>query len=136
MSDPLLPLQAWIVETIESDSPPPAPIFDKVPANNPFPRITIGPGQSLPGEDDGECASTWELFQQVDVWAREGGYVACKTIAGQIKALIHNAVPALTGYRVVLLEWRGTDYMRDPDGLTSRARMQFRALIDEADPEP
>lgn len=129
MSDPLLPLQAWIVEALSGDSPPIA-VFDKVPPANAFPRTTIGPGQALPGDDDGQCAATFEVFQQLDVWSRAVGFVECKTIAGRIKDLIHNAVPALAGYRVVLLEWRSTDYLRDPDGLTSRARMEFRALID------
>jgi hypothetical protein len=132
MSDPVLPLQGWIVETL-SDSPGAgAPVYDRVPAGSPFPRITFGPAQCLPDEDDGQCNATFELFQQLDVWSRTVGFPEAKTIAGAVKDLLHNAVPTLAGFTVVLLEWVSTEYSRDPDGLTNRARMQFRALIDQA----
>jgi hypothetical protein len=134
MSDPTLALQGWIVTTLTGGSPPAlsVPVYDKVPPQNPFPRVTIGPGQSLPGEDDGQCNSTFEVFQQIDVWSRTVGFPEAKTVAGAVKDLLHHAEPSLTGFNVVLIEWLSTDYSRDSDGLTSRARMQFRALIDAA----
>lgn len=137
MSDPKQALQDWIITTLDGESPGiGAPVYDRVPStpapDGPFPRVTIGPGQTLPGEDDdADCGATWEVFTQLDVWSRAPGYTECSEIAGNVRASLHRAEPTLTGYRVVLLEWQGTDYLRDPDGLTSRARIQIRALIDE-----
>lgn len=131
MSDPTLALQGWIVSTLTNASPP-LQVFDKVPPGNVFPRFTIGPAQCIPGGDDGQCAATWEVFQQLDAWSRENGFPEVKTIAPVAVGLLHHAEPTLTGFTVVLIEVVSTDYMRDPDGITSRARIQIRALIDEA----
>lgn len=133
MSDPVLALQAWLAATLKAAATGAGDaVFDSVPATDPFPRITLGPGQALPGEDDGQCAATWEIFQQVDVWSRAAGFPEAKTIAGQARAALHGATPALSGFAVPLFEWISTDFSRDPDGKTSRARLQFRALVDEA----
>lgn len=133
MGDPLLPLQAWLYETLSDGSPAiGAPVYDQVPRDAGFPRVTFGPGQSLPGEDDGQCGATFELFQQLDVWSSAVGTVEVKEIAGRARDLIHGAAPDLAGFTVVLLEVRGISYSRDPDGLTSRARLDLRALIDAA----
>lgn len=132
MSEPTLVLQGWIVATLSGSPGAGAPVFDKVPASNPFPRVTIGPAQCVPGDDDGQCNATFEVFQQIDVWSRTVGFPEAKTIAGAVKALLHQAQPTLIGFTVVLLEWVSTDYSRDPDGLTNRARIQLHALIDEA----
>lgn len=131
MSDPTLLLQGWIVTTL-TGSPPSIPTYDRVPTSNPFPRVTIGPGQCIPGEDDGQCNTTYEVFLQIDAWSRAVGFPEVKALADTVKTTLHHAQPTLTGFTVVLLEWVSTDYSRDPDGLTNRARMQFRALIDEA----
>jgi hypothetical protein len=130
MSEPTLALQGWIVATLSASPGAGAPVYDRVPPADPFPRVTIGPAQCVPGDDDGQCGATFEVFQQIDAWSRTVGMPQVKTIAGAVKDLLHHAVPTLTGYTVVLLEWVSTDYSRDPDGLTNRARMQFRALID------
>jgi hypothetical protein len=133
MSDPKQALQNWIITTLIADSPPIVEqMFDIVPRSDPFPRGTIGPGQTIPGDDDGQCESTWEVFQQIDFWSRSPGYSEVSAIAGAVKDALHHVTPTLDGYEVVLLEWLSTDYSRDSDGLTSRARMQFRALIDDA----
>ncbi len=131
MSDPTLAWQGWIVATLSGPPGAGAAVYDRVPPSNPFPRITIEPAQCIPGEDDGPCNATFELSQQIDVWSRTVGFPEVKTIAGAVQGLLHNAVPTLAGFTVVLLEWVSTEYLRDPDGLTNRARMRFRALIDE-----
>jgi hypothetical protein len=133
MSDPTLLLQGWIVTTLSGSPSAGAPVYDRVPPAAVFPRVTIGPAQCIPGDDDGQCGATFEVFQQIDVWSRTVGFPEVKTIAGAAKSLLHNGAPTLTGFAVVLLEWVSTDYSRDPDGLTNRARMNFRALIDAAD---
>jgi len=132
MSDPTLLLQGWIVTTLSGSPGAGAQVFDKVPQTNPFPRITIGPVQCLPDVDDGQCGATFEVFQQIDIWSRTAGYPEVKTIGEAVKGLLHNAAVTLNGFNVVLLQWVSTEYLRDPDGLTNRARMQFRALIDQA----
>lgn len=133
MSNPELLLQKWIVDTLKAaETGVGDNVFDSVPDADPYPRITIGQGQTVPGEDDGQCGATFEVYQQIDVWSRKPGYPEVKAIAGQVRAAIHGAVPTLTGFTVVLLEVRSSDTMRDPDGITSRARIQIHAFIDEA----
>lgn len=131
--DPTLELQAALVELLRNHTDAGAHVYDRVPASAAelYPRITLGPGQGL--ADNADCIEGTESFLQVDVWSRAVGFPESKRVAGQVRSLVNNATPALSGHHLVLLEWRDSQYLNDPDGLTKHVVMTFRALTEPSD---
>lgn len=124
-TDPALALQKALFDALKGHTDAGANVFDRV-SDDVYPRITLGDGQSVPSI--GICGPASESFLDVDVWSRAPGYPQTKTIADQVRTILHDADLPLTGHRLDLLTFRDVVYSRDPDGLTSRARMTFRAL--------
>jgi hypothetical protein len=132
MSDPALALQGAIVAALKAAATAAGNnVFDSVPASSPFPRITVGEGQSVPVEAD--CYDGTESTLQIDVWSRTVGYVEAKQIASAIRVRLHNGSLTLTGHTLELLKVESITFERDPDGLTSRARISVRAQTQPAD---
>jgi hypothetical protein len=132
MSDPSLALQGAIVAALKAiGSPAGANVFDRVPDSNPFPRITVGGGQSVPVDED--CYEGTESTIQIDAWSREVGYPQVKQIASAVRGRLHNGDLTLTGHTLELMKIESITYERDSDGLTSRARIQLRALTQPKD---
>ncbi|WP_262027146.1 DUF3168 domain-containing protein [Microvirga sp. Mcv34] len=132
MSDPSLALQGAVINTLRAAGTEAGQdVFDTVPARDPFPRITVGSGQTIPADED--CYEGSETFMQVDVWSREPGYPQVKRIAWAVRQALHNKDIGLIGHTLELLKVTSTTFERDPDGLTSRARMTLRALTQPAD---
>ncbi len=105
-------------------------VFDRVPDSSPFPRVTIGPWQSIP--DDADCYEGTESFVQVDVWSRAVGFPEVKGIADDIRDALHDGDLSVTGHTVEMMTVESIDYSRDPDGLTNRARISLRILSQTA----
>lgn len=124
--DAQLALQKGIVAALRTHTDAGASVYDIVPASSPFPRITIGPTQVVPNPAD--CMDGSETLLQIDVWSVEEGYVQAKRIAGQVRAILHDASMTLDGHDLQLMVSQSTNYLRDPDGLTAHAAMIFRAL--------
>lgn len=129
--DPALPLQGALIEAIKSFGTAAGDnVFDTVPASNPYPRVTVGMGQSIP--DRADCRNATESFVQIDAWSRAVGYPEVKRIADDIRDIIDTGDLTIDGHTLELLEIELSDYSRDPDGLTSRARLQVRVLTSPA----
>jgi len=132
MSDPDLALQGAIVAALKAlGTAAGANVFDMVPSSNPFPRITVGTGQSVPVDED--CYEGTESYFQIDVWSRSVGFPEAKQIASAVRGRLHNGDLALSGHTLEMLKVDSINYDRDPDGLTSRARIQVRARTQPAD---
>jgi hypothetical protein len=135
MSDPALPLQKAIRDKLLATAAVTAlvdnRIYDRVPINPVYPYISIGPAQTLP--NDAECIEAFEVFQQIDVWSQKPGYPEEKEIAGAARRAIHRIDLTLEGFALVEIEHRVTRHMRDPDGLTSHAAIEFRAMVETDD---
>lgn len=131
MSDPSLEMQAAIVAALKQGGALPAEVggrvFDKVPADAAFPYVSLGPLQVLP--DKAGCINGAELFQQIDVWSRASGYPEAKKIAVAIVAKLDDQPLNVEGHDAIVFEHSDTRYLRDPDGLTSHAVINFRSLI-------
>lgn len=133
MTDVSLAMQGAIVTLLKASAPLAAllgagtRIHDKVPLAAALPYISIGPAQVT--SDDADCIDGAEVFQQVDVWSTEPGFMQCKTIAGQVREILHRAQATGDGLAFEI-EHRFTTYLRDGDGLTSHAVLSFRSLID------
>lgn len=126
MRDPQLALQKALFVALDNQTNAGGNVFDAVPSGDPFPRITIGEGQGL--ADLADCYDGTETVLDVHVWSRGQGYPEAKTIADQVRDILHDADLPLEGHSLGLLEYQGSQNLRDPDGITSHIAMTFRAL--------
>jgi hypothetical protein len=125
--DPSLALQAALVTALKSATAAGTSVFDRVPTSDPFPRITVGNGQSVPANEEADPSCGYDptdSFLQIDVWSRAVGKPEVKGIASAVRSLLHEQSLALTGHVMELpMTVSSVVYERDPDGLTERARM-------------
>ena len=107
----------------------PPRLFDFVPPDSAFPYVVLGDG----GEADWSTATEdgTEHNIQIDVWSREPGHKEAKQIADVIRATLNNAALTISGAALINIRYLATDFAREPDGQTFRARLTFRAV-----PEP
>lgn len=129
MSDPALALQGAIYALLNDPSPPLVQrVYDKVPANPVFPYVTIGEAQVI-GDDTEDCGDLSEVIISIHAWSRAEGYPEVKRLAGAIRTTLRNASYSLSGFTVTVVEFQQARFLRDPDGLTSHAVVEFRYLI-------
>lgn len=127
MSDPLLAIQKAFFDALVNATTAGAAVYDVPPPADAFPRITIGPGQSVGVFAD--CYDGSESTVQVDVWTREPpGFPLAKQIASEVRAILHDADLDLEGHQLGLVAFESATALRDADGLTSHVVMQFRVL--------
>lgn len=127
MSDPALALQGALIAAIKAlGTAAGTRVYDSVPASATYPYVSLGPTQSVGNYAD--CYDGTETFQQIDVWSRAVGYPEVKTIASAIRDTINAGDFTIAGHTIDLVEIQDINYSRDPDGLTSRARISIRAL--------
>lgn len=128
MPDPAYSIQKAIFDALKGATDAGDSVFDNV-TGDPFPRITFGPSQSVPvdGEADPECGyDPTDFNQEINVWSRKTGYPEAKSIASQVREILHGATLDLIGFRMELpLTLRSSDASLDPDGKTHRVRMLF-----------
>lgn len=123
--DPSLALQGALVARLKGATDAGNSVYDTVPTSNPFPRITIGEGQTI--GDFADCYNGSETFLDVDVWSQAVGFPEAKRIADQVRGLLDDTM-ALTGHSLEIFEFQNARYLHDPDGLTKHIAMTFRAL--------
>lgn len=139
MADPALALQGAIFDALRGATDAGNNVYDTLPAlpSNPFPRITFGPSQTVPVDEeaDGDCGyDPTEVTQEMNVWSQRTGYPEAKTIASQVREILHGTTLDLPGFRMELpLTLRSSDASLDPDGKTHRVRMLFETRTALAD---
>lgn len=130
MSDPALALQKALRDVLRGATDAGNNVFDRAAASNPFPRVTLGNGQSIPINEEADPSCEYdptESFLQIDVWSRDVGKPEVKTIASQVRGLLHEETLSLTGHRMETPMVLSTIiYSTEPDGLTERARMTMQ----------
>lgn len=126
MSDPSLALQAATFAALVGATDAGSNVFDRVPPEDPFPRITFGEGQTL--SDNADCRRGSEVFLEVHVWTREVGFPQAKRIASQVRDKLDDNMLKLDGHVCDYLAFDSAQFLRDPDGITSHVAMTFRAL--------
>lgn len=131
MSDPSLPLQGAIVAALKASAPLQAllstRVYDEPPSLPTFPYISYGEGHVV-GDDTEDCGDGSEVFVQLHAWSRAVGFPEVKMIAEGIRGAL-KAPPALSGFQVSVVEYVQTQFLRDPDGKTRHAMVEFRYLI-------
>ena len=132
MTDVSVALQTAIVAALKNDAGVTAiageRVYDRVPEKKPKPYVNYGGEQVLP--DDVDCIAGFEAFVTLHGWSDAAGQIEAKRLAGAVRNRLHNTDLAVADHRLHLIEHRGTDYLDDPDGLTTHAVIVFRVLLD------
>ena len=103
-------------------------LFDFVPPDSDFPYVVLGDGTETDWSTSTEGGT--EHSVQIDVWSREAGHKEAKQIADVIRATLNNAALTISGAALIDIRYLGTEFAREPDGQTFRARLQFRAVTE------
>ena len=127
-----LALQKAIYERLSSDVPLGAliagRIYDNVPGDAGFPYMTLGEAQvsdwSTGDSEGGEHRLTFHVY------SRGGGRAEAKTILGAVNAALHDASLTPENARLVSLRFLDAETRREPDGITWRGTIRFRALTE------
>lgn len=119
-------------------------IYDRVPQrqdgtpNVAPPYISLGPTTVIP--DDADCSTAEEITFQIDAWSwgagEAFGSVQVRKIADAVKRALHRADIELSTNALVTIEHALTRILRDPDGITNHAAIQFTATVETPDFNP
>lgn len=104
-------------------------VYDDVPTAAQFPYVSWGPEQAV--ETDAECIKGLEVSIQIDAWSRAVGRGEVKKIAEQVRLALHDYETELVVNSLVSIEHTSTQYLRDPDGKTNHAVIEFSAFIEQ-----
>lgn len=104
-------------------------VFDRVEPSAAFPYIAIGELQAV--KDAADCVDGFEVFIRLDVWSSSPGKKEAATIAGTVRDALDDFDLVLADpYAMLEIEHRDTVSEDAGDGLASRARVSFRALVE------
>lgn len=135
MSEATLPLQAAVIAALKAHAPLAAivgtKVFDRVPAGTAAPYVTISGWQEI--EDGTDCMDASEIFFDVQAFSTQPGRPEAARIAGAVKAALHGMAPTLAGWTNSEVLYRSTQYFPEPDGITTRAVVNFQALTDSGE---
>lgn len=106
----------------------PPRLFDYVPRESAFPYVVLGDGNEADWSTATEDGTEHSL--QIDVWSRSIGHKEAMQIADVIRATLNNAALTVSGTTLIDIRHLATDFSREPDGQTFRARLQFRAVTE------
>lgn len=133
MTSPSYELQAMVTARLKAfaglSAMVGARVYDNVPPNATFPYVSWGPEQAI--EDDAECITGLNVSIQIDAWSRSVGLGEAKKIAEQVRLALHDHETELTDNALVLIDHTSTQFLRDPDGLTNHAVVEFSAFIEQ-----
>lgn len=133
MTSPTLEIQSKMVTRMKNFASLTALIgsrvYDNVPQSAVFPYVSFGPKQSLP--DDADCITGFEIFLQIDAWSRGVGFPEVERVAEEVRSAFHEYELPLVDNALVSLTHRQTRLLRDPDGLTNHAAVEFTALVEQ-----
>ncbi|WP_320188918.1 DUF3168 domain-containing protein (plasmid) [Agrobacterium rosae] len=132
MSDPRFAIQIALVTRIaELAAELNGRVYDDVPPFDSrvadtgagFPYVSLGDGQISPIDE--ECFERTTNFFYVNVWSRAVGFPESARIAGVIRVGLHEKDLVIEGHVLDGLRVESVNYLRDPDGLTRRARLEL-----------
>ena len=105
-------------------------VYDAVPTRAEFPYVTFAQSSerdwSTGSEQGGEHILT------LQVWSRGGGRKEALAIMARVRAVLHDAPLALSGFRLVNLRHELSEARRDADGETWHGLVRLRAVTEPA----
>lgn len=111
------------------------PLVALVPADNIFDRnqrpevtpcVIIGEGQTV--GDDAQCVQASDVYLNLHVWTKETGFVACKSIAGEIRRALRDLVAKQDGLDVAF-NFDDARFLRDPGGELSHGIVTMHVRV-------
>ena len=106
----------------------PPRLFDETPRDAALPYAVLGEASESDWSTKTDSGSS--LSFTVTVWSRAAGFGEAKRIAAAVRAALDGASPTLSGATLIDLRFEGASYGRESDGITRRAALRFRALIE------
>ncbi|MBL0934840.1 MAG: DUF3168 domain-containing protein [Rhizobiaceae bacterium] len=104
-------------------------VFDKPPADAGEPYVSVDGGQSL--RRDAECIDGQEIYISIHAWSiYSGGFMEVKQMTDAVVQAVHQHPFSLATNRLVSISHRQTRTMRDADGTTSHAVIEFVAFVE------
>lgn len=116
-------------------------IYDRVPEKQvagqlvpdvASPYISLGAATAI--SDDADCIDGLEVTFQVDGWSWGSGLayssVQASQIAGEIRKALHDVELELSVNALVSIRHELTRILRESDGITNHAVVQFTALVE------
>jgi hypothetical protein len=106
-------------------------VYDRVPAGAALPYAHIRNFQAV--DDGAECVDGLEVYIDIDVWSNAVGKVEASRAASAIRKSLNFAPLVLDEpYALAEIDHRDTNVGDGGDGILSRARLSFRALVESA----
>lgn len=135
-------LLATVVDRLRADTVVAAfvgsKIYDRVPQkpdgtpNVAPPYISLGPSSEIPADFD--CVDGIEITFQIDAWSwgagEAFGSAEVRKIARAVRRSLHDAEFGLGANALVTIRHELTRVMRDRDGVTNHAAIQFTAIVE------
>lgn len=133
MIEATLPLQMAIVALLDADQPlrdlVPGGILDRIPQGTQPPYLfPSGWSQTEAGT---ECLDAADVDFEIQCVSIAPARDEIAAMAGAVARVLRRARPAIAGLGDVEISYSGTLYFQEPDGVTRRAVVRFRALVDE-----
>ena len=128
-------LQKAIIQTLSNDADVKeivdGRVFDSVPREAEFPYVSLGPMTSETTLAD--CLELDNISVQIDVWSRDISSKEMRELANAVRQALTKSELALEKNGLVLFIHESTRELRDPDGLTSHAAVNFEAVVQRFD---
>ena len=128
-------LQKVIIQTLSNDADVKdivdGRVFDSVPLKAEYPYISLGPMTSNTTLAD--CLELDNISAQIDVWSRDISSKEMRELANAVRQALTKSELALEKNGLVLFIHESTRELRDPDGLTSHAAVNFEAVVQRFD---
>ena len=128
-------LQQAIVQTLSNDADVKeivdGRVFDSVPLKAEYPYVSLGPITSETTLAD--CLEIDNISVQIDVWSRDVSSAEMRELANAVRQALTKSDLALEKNGLVLFNHENTRELRDPDGLTSHAAVNFEAVVQRFD---
>jgi hypothetical protein len=105
-----------------------AQIYDDVPRDAPFPRVTFGPSTTRDWSTGTESGA--EHLFTLRVWSKAGGEKEVHELLGAVRTALHEATISLVGHRLVSLRHEVSDAVRGADGESYQGVARFRAVTE------
>lgn len=104
-----------------------ARVYDRVPPGAALPYVALREFQAV----EADTGDAWEVFAGLDVWSDREGKPEAAAAAGAIRDGVHGQdLDLAEPYALVEIRHQDTQIGDAGDGVTTRARISFRALID------
>ena len=128
-------LQKVIIQTLSDDADVKeivdGRVFDSVPLKAEYPYISLGPMTSDTTLAD--CLELDNISIQIDVWSRDVSSAEMRELANAVRQALTKSDLALEKNGLVLFNHENTRELRDPDGLTSHASVNFDVIVERFD---